>query len=280
MVPFRASRNPFQPVLRSHQMLAMMRTHYTTIALIIAQASSAQLINGSFEMDGAPSLAGWEWTCDEPGLPNEAAPGNGEWCATKGPGDAKGCYPSYIYQRLPDVVNGQTLTLTGWIKCSDNASCVGGFMGLGILSSGVITTTNMIGSSAPWWSPVSITQTAQMGPGDTAIVALYGGFVGGPTFPAPSFFDGIMVEFVTGVGQEDRSMNPLFQLAPDGRHIAVRAGEQDVVFLHDALGRLLHQDLGTSSGLRMLDIPESAGCLVVTVQGNGTQRSQRLVVQP
>ncbi|MEO8591216.1 MAG: hypothetical protein ABI432_17690 [Flavobacteriales bacterium] len=250
------------------------------LASFSCASASAQIINGSFEQDGAPSLAGWEWTCAEPGLPNEAAPSCGEWCATKGPGEAKGCFPSYIFQRLPDVVDGETLTLSGWIRCSDNASCVGGFMGLARLNSGVITTADMIGSSAPWWGPVSITQTAQLGPGDTAIVALYGGFVGGPTFPAPSFFDGIVVEIITGIGQEERSASPLFQLAPDGRHIAVHASANDLVLLHDMVGRLLHQSRGSSSGLSMVDLPEGTGCLVVTVQGNGTQRSQRLVLQP
>lgn len=254
-----------------------MRTRYTTFALIIANAASAQLINGSFEQGGAPSLEGWEWTCNPPGQPNEGAPGSGEWSVNKGPGEAKGCFPSYIYQRLPDLQDGEMVTLSGWIRCSDEEPCVGGYMGMATLNNGLITTGSMIGSQLPSWEYVYINQTLDLGPGDTAVALLSGGFIGGPIAPSPSYFDGITLEIVLGLTPNDPAEEPLFRLAPDGQHIAVNAGADEFILLHDALGKLIHQEKAGSAGWHTLALPAGVNCLVVTVEGEGQRRSQRLV---
>lgn len=254
-----------------------MRTPYTAFALIIANAASAQLINGSFEQAGAPSLEGWEWTCNPPGQPNEGAPGSGEWCANKGPGEAKGCFPSFIYQRLPDLQDGEVVTLSGWIRCSDEEPCVGGFIGMANLNNGLITTGSMIGSQLSTWEYVYINQTLDLGAGDTAVALLNGGFIGGPIAPSPTYFDGITLELVLGVGQNASAEEPLFRLAPDGHHIAVNARAGEFIRLHDALGKLLHQSKASGAGWHTLALPDGVNCIVVTVEGDAQRRSQRLV---
>jgi len=261
----------------SDQLFQYMRALYTGVALIIAHAASAQLLNGSFEMNGAPSLYGWEWTCADPGQPNEGAPGSGEWCATKGPGETKGCFPSYIYQRLPDVVDGQAMTLSGWIRCSDEEPCVGGYMGIGTLNNGLITTGAAIGSQLPSWEFVYINQTVDLGPGDTAVAVLNGGIIGGPIAVSPTYFDGIMLEIAMGVEPNAIAEGPLFRLSPDGQHLAVNAGADDVIRVHDALGKLLHQGTGSAAGWRTIALPRGEHVLLITVEGNGKRRSQRLV---
>lgn len=251
--------------------------HTTAFALIIANAASAQLINGSFEEDGAPTLAGWEWTCNPPGQPNEGAPGCGEWSANKGPGEAKGCFPSYIYQRLPDLYDGQIVTLSGWVRCSDEEPCVGGAMGMGTLNTGVITTGDAVWSQLPVWTYVYVTDTVDLGPGDTAVAVLNGGFIGGPIAVSPTYFDGITLEIMLGVAQNEAGEEPLFRLAPDGQHIAVNARVNETILLHDALGKLLHQGKASNTGWHTLSLPVGVNCLVVTVEGRAQRRCERLV---
>ncbi|MBK8498543.1 MAG: hypothetical protein IPL52_06915 [Flavobacteriales bacterium] len=170
-------------------------------ASFLFHPAQAQLLNGSFEASGAPSLVGWEWTCNPPGQPNEGAPGSGAWCANKGPGETQGCFPSYIYQRLPDLADGAMTTLSGWIRCSDEEPCVGGFISIGTLNNGVITTGAAVGSQLPVWSYVFINQTIALGPGDTAVAVLNGGLIGGPVAASPTYFDGITLEIVLGTNE-------------------------------------------------------------------------------
>lgn len=175
-----------------------------TIALIaITYGLSAQLINGSFETDGSPSLSGWEWTCDDPQFVNEGAPGSGEWSVSKMPGHAKGCFPNYLYQRLSNVQDGDILTITGWGRCRtefDNI-CLGANMGLGSMNTGTFLLEEYTSVSDTQWTFMSITDTVRISSGDTALVVLNAGFIGGPISPTPPGFDGIEVSVSTGVGE-------------------------------------------------------------------------------
>lgn len=176
-----------------------MRSFLLIPSLLSLVTGTAQLVNGSFEQAGAPSLEGWEWTCEDPGQPNTAAPGSGSWCMTKLPGHAKGCFPNYAYQRLPGLLNGQLLSLSGWVRCSDEVVCLGGYIGLGTLSNGMIIADDLAGSMDPAWTFISITDTVEMQAGDTTVVLLSSGFIGGPISPDAGYFDGITLELNTGL---------------------------------------------------------------------------------
>jgi len=248
------------------------------LGMLLATAGNAQLINGSFEQDGTPSLTGWEWTCNEPGLQNTAAPGSGEWSATKEAGHAKGCFPSYIYQRLPDAENGMVIILSGWVRCDEEEPCIGGYLSSGRLNNGVFDLDNSITSQFPTWEFVSITNTVQNAEGDTAIVVLSGGFIGGPISPSPSYFDGITLSIALGMEQVDPPEGPLFRLSPDGGSVAVNATAEERIQLLDALGKLHFDGKGNGSGWRTIPLPDGPTWLLVTVEGNGMRRSERLVL--
>ena len=109
------------------------------------------------------------------------------------------------------------------------------------------------------------------------VAVLNGGFIGGPIAPSPTYFDGITLELVLGVAQNEAAEVPLFRFAPDGEHIAVSAGADEFILVHDALGKLIHQERASSTGWHTLALPEGVNCLVVTVEGDGQRRSQRLV---
>lgn len=255
-----------------------MRTLLLIPTVLVSISASAQLVNGSFESDGTPSLSGWEWTCNEPGLQNSAAPGSGSWSATKDPGHAKGCFPSYIYQRLPDAENGTVITLSGWVRCGEEEPCIGGILSSGRVHNGVFELDNSVSSQLPTWEFVSISNPVQNEEGDTAIVVLSGGFIGGPIAPSQSFFDGITLSLALGVEHVEPADGPLFRLSPDGRSVAVQATSEERIQLHDALGKLHFEGKGSGVGWRTIPLPDAATWLLVTVEGGPTRRSQRLVL--
>lgn len=246
--------------------------------LAITVPVNAQLTNGSFESDGTPSLTGWEWTCNEPGLQNSGAPGSGEWSATKEPGHAKGCFPSFIYQRLPEAENGTILTLSGWVRCGEEEPCIGGFLSAGRVHDGVFELDNSATSQFTSWEYVSISNVVQNEEGDTAIVVLSGGFIGGPISPSPSYFDGITLSIALSVEQVPAAEGPLYRLSPDGQSVAVHATSEEGIQLHDAMGKLHFDGKGNGSGWRTIPLPDGAIWLMVTVEGKGMRRSQRLVL--
>lgn len=171
-------------------------------ALLMAGGTNAQLINGSFEDDGTPSLSNWEWTCADPGQPNDAAPSSGAWSATKEAGHAKGCFPSYLYQRLPWVPNGAIVMLSGWVRCDSADICLGAFLGLGTLNNGAFALEENTGTVDPTWTYVSLTDTAQFGSGDTLVLVLNAGMIGGPISPSSGHFDGLQVGIWMGIDEQ------------------------------------------------------------------------------
>lgn len=216
--------------------------HITTLLLCVPfwSTTTAQIINGSFELGGAPSLEGWEWTCGEPGQPNTAAPGYGSWCATKQPGQAKGCFPSYLFQRLADVENGDLLTLSGWVRCGMMPTCVGAGIGLASLQNGVFELEETTFSTGETWTYLTITDTVEIGINDTAVVLLNSGFIGGPIGPEPAYFDGIAM--LPALSVVERSSSAIGHLVDRAAHrLYISAGTQPIIDLRlfDLTGRTL-----------------------------------------
>lgn len=221
-----------------------MRLPILTLSCACFGMASAQLTNGSFELGSGPSLEGWEWTCDEPGQPNTAAPGYGAWCATKEPGQAKGCFPSYLFQRLPDAQDGDLLTLSGWVRCGMMPPCLGASIGLGTIQNGLFNAEENVISADVAWNYISITDTVELGTGDTAVVLLSAGFIGGPISPEPAFFDGIALSPALAVGEHNISViGHLLDRATQTLFIAGGTAAIQEVRLFDLTGR----DLPTRS---------------------------------
>lgn len=256
--------------------------HATAFALIIANAASAQLINGSFELAGAPSLEGWEWTCGDPGQPNTAAPGSGLWCVTKEPGHAKGCFPSYIFQQLPDLVDGQLVTVTGWVRCDDDVICLGGYIGIGTLHNGQVIYDDLAGSTDFIWAYVSITDTVELQPGDTAVVVLTSGFIGGPISPTPGYFDGISMELNTGL-EERHEADVTSYFDPATNNLFLSCGNSPLrnIRLHDLTGRALptRTDLVNDSSARVDLNTLPTGVYFASVRTDLGEKTIRFVVQ-
>lgn len=263
-------RHPLAPTPVTMRMILAVGLFAITYGL------SAQLINGSFETDGSPSLSGWEWTCDDPQFVEEGAPGSGAWSVSKMPGHAKGCFPNHLYQRLSNVEDGDIMTITGWGRCPtefDNI-CLGARMGLGSINTGAVFLEEFTTASDPLWTFMSITDTVQIGTGDTALVVLNAGFIGGPISPTSPGFDGIEVSISTGV---DLSPAPtLHLLRTDANTLMVSTGalRMSGIACFDLAGQVLAAPalrLGTnaysigiqslSSGVYLLRATTEAGVL-------------------
>ncbi len=162
-----------------------MRLPHTTFLVALATSAPAQLVNGSFESDGAFSLAGWEWTCGEPTPVSDTPPGGGAWAVRNAMGDPD-CSPSYLFQRLPFAQSGEQWTLSGWVRADSVGWDALPRMGFSSVNGGDFPFQSQIGSPAPYWSYVWITDTVHATPTDTAVVLLQSGngFLGAGWFDA------------------------------------------------------------------------------------------------
>ncbi len=180
-----------------------MKHFSAALALLVALSTNAQLVNGSFEVNGGFTLQGWEWTCDEPQPVMDVPTGGGVWSAWKESGHAKGCFPNHLFQRLANVQYGIPYQLTAWVKCpiGDVAFCIGGSIGFGSISNGVFALSQLTTSTVPEWAFITADHVFDPGVGDTAIVVVNSGFIGGPINPIPAGFDQLTLDIANGVGE-------------------------------------------------------------------------------
>lgn len=219
------------------------------IAIGIASATNAQLINGSFEDNGTFSLQGWEWGCNEPQAMADVPAGGGQWSAWKEPGHAKGCFPAFLIQRIADVQYGIPYQLSGWVKCpqDDFQVCLGASLAFGVINSGAIIPAGFSTSNDTGWTFLTANHVFDPGIGDTAIVILSSGFIGGPMNPLPAGFDQIMLDLANSVDE----------------HLPVQVS----LFPDPANDRL---NVGSTAQLRRLDLFDATGRSVLSQLAAGT----------
>ncbi|MFZ1692171.1 MAG: T9SS type A sorting domain-containing protein [Flavobacteriales bacterium] len=211
-----ASGSGTPPSSVNAQITEAMRAALLLALSALTIQAQAQLTNGSFEQ----GLAAWEWTCDDPELlMTDGAPGAGSQHASKEMGQTQGCFPSYLFQRLSGVQNGDMLTIGGWVRTPGDFVPVYPQFGLGTINNGVIHAEESVGTSWYEWTYLEITDTVELQTGDTAIIALSSGLVGGPATQNPGYFDGFTVSIVLNVHEGnnerptilmDRASNSLF----------------------------------------------------------------------
>ncbi len=247
------------------------------VAIAIASVANAQLINGSFEVNGAFSLEGWEWTCEEPQAVMDVPAGGGVWSAWKESGHAKGCFPNELFQRLENVQYGIPYQLSGWVKCpvGDVALCIGGSIGFGSISSGEFAFAQLTTSSDPDWAFITAEHVFDPGVGDTAIVVLNSGFIGGPIDPLPAGFDQLSLEIANGVGELRPLSMSLFQEPLSDRLFVGSTWPMRSVECFDTTGRSLirRSASGTTEVVDLSALNNGAYLLRATTDG-GTLTSR------
>lgn len=216
----------------------LVRTALSFFGCLAVSTASAQLVNGSFEDSNGFTVAGWEWTCDPPTAITDVPPGSGSWSAGKAMGNTQGCWPSYLFQRIPFAPDGSVWTLSGWVHSDTLGTPAFARMGFSSLSNGSFTFQSQIGATAYYWSYVSINDTVHSSATDTAVVLLTAGTIGGPGSGA-GWFDGITLTPVTTTGLLEPAVALHTLLDAEGS-LHVNAGDQRIlhVQLIDHMGRL------------------------------------------
>lgn len=233
-----------------------MKQLFALLCIASFLTTDAQLVNGSFEDNGAFTLQGWEWSCDEPEGWLEAPPGGGIWSAYKEASQAKGCFPSYLFQRIVDVPYGVPVQLSGWLRCpvDDIQPCFGATMAFGSISSGVVTPFPGITSTDPEWTFLTVSHAFDPGIGDTAIVLLSAGFVGGPSNPLPAGFDELALDIAQAMDTPFPARVSHFpDPATDQLHLGITQGLILSFDVLDASGRIVLTAAG-GSGTRSVDV--------------------------
>lgn len=257
----------------------MKHLYASTFLLGLSLHTQAQLTNGSFEDSNGASLAGWEWTCDDPAPQMDAPIDGGTWSAWKESGHTKGCFPNYLYQRVPDVVYGAPYHLSGWAKCpvGDVAFCIGATIGFGTINNGYFTWAEQATSTDPDWSFLTVDDTWSENMGDTAIVMLSAGMIGGPINPLPAGFDNFALNIFEQVPEHEA---PRVSLFPDPARDVLHVGTQERIngiTLLDGTGRILRAVSGGSSTVH-LDVSElDNGAYVLMVTSATGTTAQRFI---
>ena len=256
-----------------------MKHLYTSLLLFAAVPACAQLTNGGFEENGSFSLTGWEWTCSLPQSQMDVPLGGAEWSAWKEPGHAKGCFPSYLYQRLPNIQYGIPYQLSGWVKCpqSEFSVCLGGSLGFGTISNGQFALAQNVSSLDTAWTFLTVDHIFDPGVGDTAIVVLSSGFIGGPINPLPAGFD----QFTLSTANRVTETSPLqVSIFPDPTADRLNVGctsPLSSIEVFDPTGRRVMQQAATGTSEVVNVSALSSGQYLLRATSRSTTLTRRFV---
>jgi hypothetical protein len=180
------------------------------LATHFAMAQSL-LYNGGFEDEFGATLEGWEWTCEEPVLVSNPAPDGGSWSAVVRVENTSTCTMAHMFQRLPDTVEGDVLTLAGWVRNNNGAPITGAFLGLGTLANGVIVPIVEQGTLEYPWTYLSISWTVTLDANDTAVVILSPGALSGSGIFSEAGFDELSLTDAVGINEMERPTLIMYQ---------------------------------------------------------------------
>jgi hypothetical protein len=176
-----------------------MKLFLLFLASIVSCASFSQVLNGSFEKISGPDLSNWEFTCGVQSF-NNAPPGGGNWCVKVDGTNYQGCFPGYLYQKIPSIVNGQTYILSGWAYASPISFHILPAVGIyfGKIKNGNITLQAGDTTTSTSWKQLSLQSGFTLSSGDTAAVILTGGVITG-ALQCYGYFDLINLQSLTGI---------------------------------------------------------------------------------
>jgi len=178
----------------------MKRTLLIVTILVFITTANGQILNGSFENDSTSDLSDWENRCYDLESSNITPPDGGNWSIRVWGGDFQGCFPSYAYQKIPNITNGQSFILSGWVL-GQSAS-----LKFGKINHGVKTILSGSNNSSDSWTKLNHQSTFELTEGDTAIVILYVSTSGGGA-SSNGNFDLIKLEQVQGISPLDQTFS-------------------------------------------------------------------------
>jgi hypothetical protein len=152
----------------------------------------SQVLNGSFEIDGQPTLAYWHIPCVLSESYKDAPITGGSWCLKVSSASYMGCILARAYQIIPDIQTGEIWRLSAWVRRDYSFPTSSIYFriehptGLPTILSKDTTTSNT-------WTYLTTVDTFVLLPGDEVFVTLDAGSGSGPML-LWSYFDLITVE--------------------------------------------------------------------------------------
>ncbi len=167
----------------------------------------AQVINGSFEEGGQPSLEAWTFTCDEGQPVSSAPPSGGEWSVKLGPGNLQSCSPGLAVQKISGVQHEEVWQLSAWARRDATNPTIARMYFRIVEASGAERVLSADTTTSTEWTQLTVTDTLHLGPGDSVQVVLDAGVTSGPTI-LNSGFDFDLIEMVRKPEAVSNDANP------------------------------------------------------------------------
>jgi len=250
------------------------------LCVSFVSAGSAQLVNGSFELNDQFSAAGWNTTCDPPGAGVDGAPNSGNFHATLLPGNFQGCFPQFLYQEIQGAQPGDIYRLSGWVKCDQDEPCIGAYIGIGRMGDQGIEVDDLVGGISQDWMFVEAVDTIEVNDGEMPVVVLSSGNIGGPALLVPAHFDGFQLDLAMSIPEV--SLNAIRHIVDQERRnvtiTAERSGIVDVT-LYDLTGRRTSAKGQRTSSMVTLDLNGlPGGSYFAVVRTNVGERTIRFAL--
>lgn len=165
------------------------------LTVIIPTGSHTEIINGSFEVNGYPSLEGWE-TMSAASY-QDAPQGGGLWCLRL----TGGCVHGVCWQADQNVRNGQVWRVSCWMRRAIETPHGWGTLGWYIITQDGWQNGNVIEYDSANWTFLSVVDTFLLAEGDTVGVFMDGGGCFGG--PGTVYFDLVETEMIGTVVEEE-----------------------------------------------------------------------------
>jgi len=258
----------------------MRRTPTLLLCACFVTSGFAQLVNGSFELNGQFSTVGWNTTCTPPGEGADGAPNSGNFHATLQPGNFQGCFPQFLYQEIPGAQSGDIYRLSGWVKCDEEEPCLGAYIGIGRMGDQGIVVDDLFGGISTDWMFVEAVDTIEVNDGEMPVVVLSSGNIGGPALLVPAHFDGFQLDLAMSIPEV--SLDEIRHMVDqESRNITITAERSGIidVTLYDLTGRRTFAKAHRSTSLVTLDLNGlPGGSYFAVVRTNLAERTIRFAL--
>ena len=177
--------------------MALFRKWLLCLSFLPAVCFS-QVVNGSFEINGQPSLENWVIGCNDGESFQDAPSGGGTWCLRFPIGNFQGCFPRTAEQTIPEFSNGDILEVTVWAR-QDEQKLMQTSVYLKIFHEENTTILSVDTTTSKEWTQLTVVDTLFLEEGEGVAIVLDSGMTSGPEMlDSYSYFD--LVE-VTKIGE-------------------------------------------------------------------------------
>jgi hypothetical protein len=172
----------------------------------------SQVLNGSFESNGQPSLDHWLIRCDDGESFQDAPSGGGNWCLRLPVGNLQGCSPEIADQIMPAFRSGDILQVSVWVRQGGKRFITYTSVYLKVIHpKGNSTILSADTTTSKEWTQLTVVDTLFLKEGDSIAIILDAGLISGPQpLESYSYFDLVEVEKIGETVLPVNDFNNLF----------------------------------------------------------------------